>query len=149
MEGLSTGTFVAFVLGALSPVLVRFGTLWLERKQRLQDRRDDFQRETLLALQDCFINVGRLTAQLHTYIENDWALGEQLSEARRLASLEAGKYVVRVVDERTRTLAGDYQATVERITTAAPDANHSALRQELVSSLDAVNDRIGELLRKL
>src|SRR5215204_7789302 len=36
-----------FVLGALSAILIEFARGQLERRQRRQDRRDDFQRETL------------------------------------------------------------------------------------------------------
>ena len=38
------------VLGALSAILIEFARGQLERRQRRQNRRDDFQRETLLSL---------------------------------------------------------------------------------------------------
>lgn len=47
-----TRLVIMLVMGALSPVVVRFGTLRLERKQRLQDHRDRFRRQTLLDVQD-------------------------------------------------------------------------------------------------
>ena len=37
-----------FVLGALSAILIEFARGQLERRQRPQNRRDDYQRETLL-----------------------------------------------------------------------------------------------------
>lgn len=139
----------AFVLGALSIVAIEFGRGQFERRQRREDRRDDYQRETLLDLQDALIRLGSATARVHMLIERSQPVPDDLDEALRFVSLETSKLVVRVTDGRARDLAFAFLEAETHVKNATPSSDHDALRGRLISDLEAVNSRIGELLRKL
>ncbi len=118
----------AFVLGAFSPVAVELTRHRVERKQRRQDRSDDFQRETLLNLQDASATLARLVAQTHMLIQADQPISDQHAELQRIASLEVSKFGVRIYDDDVRQSVTRFQNVVSRISLVPYDANHETLK---------------------
>jgi len=81
--------FAVFV-GATIPVITDVFRVQLERKQRIQDRRDDFQRETLLALHEALIQRGVLGAEIHAMAHAGDPMSQELLTKERMALLEVG-----------------------------------------------------------
>ena len=149
----------AVVFGQFALLLIEFLHGQLERKQRQDDRRDDFQRQTLLDLQealyrfiqaisvlkDDFVRMQASTPVPLRLLDNPLLIGR--NSAARIVLLAA-----RVDDEKLRTLAQSYRDTFRAMFQAEP----SMPDDEAFKALDTMwnlqgqaNERIGELLRKL
>lgn len=137
------------VVGALLVTLVEWIRGQIERRQRRRDRRDDFQRDTLLTLLDALLRLAHLTALIHIEVQHGRPVSDELDELRRQESVKVSRYSVVTLDERTRTPVTEFQHVTTKLTGAAQSANHDALSSELIAALNRVIDRIGELLRKL
>src|ERR1700680_2831546 len=86
------------------------------RRDKLFERRVEFQRATLLDLQEAVMNLVRTASQMHvqdikahneTGIWQRQLFGEELSEAARLAHARVALLSVRVRDEAVRNLVDD------------------------------------------
>lgn len=139
----------AVIGGALLTIIIEWLRGWLERKQRRADRRDEFQRESLEHLQRALLQLARCAAQTHMVIQAEQRISTELDETQRLTSVEVSVYAVRITDESVGNLVQEFQQAVRNITAADSNSNHAILTEELVTSLDAANTRIGECLRKL
>ena len=80
----------AFILGAFSPVAVEFFRGRIERDQRRQDRSNDFQKETLVELQDQLTKLALAAGAIWT--EDDWSYQQT---GRRVAETEARRELAR------------------------------------------------------
>lgn len=158
-----TRTIIAFVLGAVSPVLVRFGTLWLERKQRLQDRRDEFRREKMIEL---LKPAHALMEFLHRFyyprFAEYWEVGnwpyspdavshltaaeeaeydrikvEVLTLSHLIADEQIGQLAETILSAARKTFGAESQKDADAAYTAANDAYQSIAK------------RVGELQQKL
>jgi len=134
---------VLVFLGAALTILIEVARGEMERKQRRDDRRDDFQRETLIEIQDQLAKMSRAAKMLvpqvnpaifvedaPIYMESLFRLDVLLErlhdetlrglvaqtqeEARRLVSPEPGEAVSSNRDERSRPLARAYVAAMRR-----------------------------------
>lgn len=148
----------SLVLGAALTIVLEFARGQMERKQRKQDRRDDFQHKTALDLQEAvYSHVQNLAAIMHFqrmgYLgSNRWRsklLPDDLNDADYEGRLHIAMLAVRIQDAEIRRLVGEYTEVAGRTVTAmsmeaAEEANNQAttVRKQL-------NDRIGELLRGL
>jgi hypothetical protein len=151
-------TIVAVFVGALIPVLTDVFRGPLERKQRIQDRRDDFQRGTLLDLQDALYrfmlgaNLIRVNIQQEQSGKRpqEWAALGDPGEMTQEAAPRISMLIERVQDERLRNLVSDFMTGYSVVLIG------SRSDEEAISTLDTMhriqllaNKRIGELLRQL
>lgn len=129
-----------------------------QRNDQLRLRRAEFQRTTLLELQDAALKLARAAgaANYHDIMSlrrtGKWQselLPEQLSEELRLAQAATGTLAVRVRDEKVRQLIPDLK---DQTVASALAGDETAARVALTNMTfihTALNERIGELLRKL
>ncbi|HEU0085030.1 MAG TPA: hypothetical protein VFQ87_19440 [Bradyrhizobium sp.] len=125
--------------------------------QRFQ-RRSAFQRETLLALQDACMDLGRATAQANSLnlaefrASKTWnrrRLPDDLDESHRLAQARTQLLLVRVRDASVRQLAANLRelSAETLLGRSADDSEHALASMGLV--FESLNNRIGELLREI
>lgn len=166
--------------GSLIPLvtfLAGFGAKWLEqwfqdrrvterereklaaaRRDLLHQRRADFQRENLIALQEAAHNLIRATAraQLHDAARHKagdkWGitpLGEDIDDSLLEAQRSTGRFGVRILDHSVRDLNHKLKAACAA-TSLAKTAEISAARMEEAGDVYVqLNERIGEVLRGL
>lgn len=128
------------------------------RRDRLFERRVEFQRATLLELQEELLNLVRTASQMHVqdtkaYRETGkWQrqlFGEELSEADRLAHPRVALLSVRVRDETVRNLVADVNQGTIGATIARTPADAMAATVKMATAFDSAQKRIGELLRDI
>jgi hypothetical protein len=143
---------VGFVLAEVKSEREEGRRIKRERKQR----QADFQRETLLALQDALFRLSRSEAQVHRAMELTARQGTpwrqikvpvELDEENRLIRAEAYVLKVRVSDDRVRELTNAVTSEVVMggLTQSATQAAGALIAAQ--EAFAALNDRIGELLR--
>jgi predicted component of type VI protein secretion system len=130
-----------------------------QREHVVADRRADFQRETLLALQDAISRLVRCAGEtahhdlMASRQRGQWTkapVGEDLNQRFFTAMVDTNTYVVRVLDEQVRELVTELRDRITTVAVAASsqsEANHAL--NEVTDLFVAVNGRIGELLRTL
>lgn len=153
----------AFVLGALSTVAIEFGRGQLERRQRKQDRRDEFQREKMIELLD---PARAMMEFLHRFyypmVAEWWEIGfwdyspdalshlteaqefeyEEISvKARTLSHLIADEQIGEPVEMLLRSARKTFGAQSQKDADAAYTAAHAAYL--------SIAKRVGELQQKL
>jgi hypothetical protein len=128
------------------------------RRDQLAQRSADFQRQTLLELQDALMDIGRSAGEMHhadrmAYVKSGaWQkqrYPEVLSEKNRTAYARTSMLTGRVRDAVVRDLVKEFKDHATNVT--ACDAPHLSDRawEEMVSTGQQLHDRIGELLRTL
>ena len=151
-------TIFALVIGAALTIVLDIARGQLVRKQRKQDRRDDFQHQTLLALQDAVYAHARNLAEIIHFERMEhiraggWRsqrLPDKLNNTDYEGRLQISMLSVRIQDDMVRRLIGEYTEAEGSAVTAfsledAEEANNRAnnVRKQ-------ANDQIGELLRGL
>jgi hypothetical protein len=152
-------TILAVFAGAVIPVVTDVLRGQLERKQRIQDRRTDFQRETLLDLQDALYRYIRALSVLKgdylrgkegeppplRLFDNPWVIAQDA--AARIVLLTA-----RVDDESLRSLVESYRSTHSAMfqpDQSVADENAFEALTVMWELQRQANDCIGQLLRKL
>ncbi len=162
----------AFFLGALSTIAIEFGRGQLERRQRKKDRRDDFQRETLLALQETLATYRRAARSVWTdrvLASIDKEMDEEkgtlalppllrLEDHRQhLTEYNDAAFWLdilreRAVDDRLRQLVAELQDSTRQTVSPALDAPPLTSSVEPTTLMEGaykqVTLRIGELVRK-
>lgn len=147
----------AVVLGQFALLAIEFLRSQMERWQRRRDHNNDFQRETLIELQDV---IHRFVLGISLILHNmerektgeqphKWkALGDP-GEMTQAAGPRIAILAERVKDDKLRELVNGLQ-------TGYGVLPHSRTEQELAETLDGIrriqrvaNRRIGELLRAL
>lgn len=182
MEPTATATTIGWLSGALS-VLLGFGAKsvsdWFQHKQTLQreretrdalrrdqlaERRANFQRQTLLELQEAIQDLARATGACSAYDEKvfretgKWQgplrgeLNQQVFVANRRVLLLA----VRVRDKSLRDAVKNFRQLTNQTETSGLDGTDSALRdistaalQTVIPLVEPIHERVGELLRTL
>lgn len=148
----------AFFLGALSTIAIEFVRGQFERRQRRQDQRDDFQRQTLLDLQDGLLRLFDAVASIRTARQHE----QRATGSRKLNADHPGKANARREVLRARALKERIEDQALRIeigllldwvvssaisaSAAEPD---SPAWEAWLYQHRATNEGIGELLRKL
>jgi hypothetical protein len=151
---------VTFVVGQLSVIGVEWFRSWLAREQRRRDRRDDFQRETLIELQEALYRVVR---SLSNSIA-EWELlyagkpAPVWPEAENPRLLGAGAFArndaltVRVDDPEVRDLVEKFINRHERMFAEPKDAGVEVAKahlEDLRSIQRKLNRQMGPLIREL
>lgn len=129
------------------------------RQEQRFERRIAFQRQTLLELQEAIFDLTRSTSELYLHDSNaykasgQWgrsSFDDELSERARLCQARASMLYVRVRDDTTRELTvkvKQYSTDVAFRSKTAAEAFNSVTNIAQVS--DELNERIGELLRRM
>jgi hypothetical protein len=122
------------------------------------ERREKFQRATLLELQEELVNLVRTASQMHVQdIKAHRETGtwkrqlfeSELSEAARLAHARVAVLTVRVRDEAVRNLVADINQGTIGLTLAPTREVAMAASVAMTTTFDKVQKRIGELPREL
>ncbi len=129
-----------------------------ERRRQLAGRRTEFQRQTLLDLQETLMELARATGAVYhqdtmVYLSTgQWRkqlLGEPLNEKHNLAVRRTTMLSVRVLDDSVRTLVEKCKTQAIQIVISTSKEQSDAAFAEMVSSFEQGNQRKGELLRKI
>lgn len=129
-----------------------------EREEFRTRRRDDFQRETLIELQDALLEVARQAGDLyHWDLKQHRETGQwgrnpspsDMDEIARRAHAKASALRVRVLDDELRKLVDEMTRTAVMIALAKSPIDAGGLLHEMSDKLVEVNERLGALLRNL
>jgi hypothetical protein len=125
-------------------------------RRELFERRTTFQRETLLALQEATMQLGRATGAINHLDAMSFRntgkrqlLPDDLNEGYRLARARTSMLTSRVRDVFVRNLVAQLrQFSVDSTMSATQDESNRAMKS-MAQVHDELNQRIGELLRTL
>ena len=126
------------------------------RRDRLVERRTDFQRQTLLDLQEATMQLMRATASINhedvmasrsTGRYGRQLVGDELAETHRLANARVTTLRVRVRDQAVRDLVRDLQENGTLLVMCPSESESTRLFGTLFAVFNNLNERIGELLR--
>lgn len=129
-----------------------------EKRDRLEGQRTEFQRSTLLELQDAVMQLARATgAANHQDVmafrsSNKWQkqlLTNDLSETVRLGQASTARLVVRVRDETVRGLTAEFKKWCDEATRSESKEAAEHAMATMATTFEALNERIGTVLRKL
>jgi hypothetical protein len=129
------------------------------RRDKLSEQRRNFQRETLLALQEAVFDLTRTTGAAHHQDEmayrktGQWQkqlLGEELNQQDFLAMRRTGMFVVRVRDSSLRELVLKFRELAgEMASTRLSREACASVMNNMVDLVEQIHNRTGELLRTL
>jgi hypothetical protein len=128
------------------------------RQLQLSERRSDFQRETLLNLQDAVQDLARATGRMHHLDEMEfrrtgrWGgnlFPEDLDSAAHEAGVKTLKYMVRVRDDSIRVLMKEFRDHANEATLSTSREKSIQEMQEAIAVSESLHERIGLILRKL
>lgn len=120
-------------------------------------RRDEFQRATLLDLQDAAMRLARTVGamygvELRGYRQTGkWGatVGDELSEENRVGNQQTTLLTVRVLDDEVRALMREYKNATSTCALAGSKEEADAALALAIQTFDRMNERIGVLLRQL
>jgi hypothetical protein len=126
------------------------------RLDRLSERRTNFQRQTLLDLQEAVMQLIRTTGAMHHRDvmafrkTGEWQkqlFGEELSENNRLANVRCSMLAVRVRDDSVRDLVAVVKSHAGDAGMCASQEEGERAMRAMAAESEKLNQRIGELLR--
>jgi hypothetical protein len=128
------------------------------RKAQLFECRANFQRETLLALQDAVVKLTRAAGKMNHLDEMEYRktgqwggklFPEELSDNEHTANVTVMVLSARVRDDRIRQLAETFREHANRIGSSRTKELAGETLQKMAETLAPLHERIGEVLRKL
>lgn len=129
------------------------------RQVSVDNRRSDFQRETLLSLQEEMAHLARATGRLHhediMLHRNEgkpWGrmpLSEEWSDKQLAATVETNKLTVRIVDDELREAVGAFVSLCGDVGGANSDVHSFDLLKRAIEACGVATERIGILLREV
>lgn len=156
---------LGYVTKALSDWIQHRRTLERERETRPEirqdvatDRRIQFQRQTLLDLQEAAMGLARNTGSMnHLDVMGHRTAGiwhgqrypDDLNENHALATARTSMLVVRVDDAEVRELADAFKTSASEATLSKTAANADSWMMKMAKSFDELQQRIGIVLREL
>ncbi len=147
-----------FLLGQLSLILMEWFRIRQVRNQRRGDARDDFQRQTLLELQDTLDQLARDAAMVIVLWEQGLQRPGQRSDdhddhshAQDLlqAILHLPTLAERVQDQAVRRLVGQLDVTLREVIGSGRAKDTAEAMSRVQDLRQRANERIGTLLRSL
>jgi len=129
-----------------------------ERRDCLRLRRDDFQREALIKLQDTAMRLARCAgAANHQDVmafrkTGKWQkqmLSEDLDEQFRLQTAEMVLLATRIRDEKARNLAGEFREQCAEVGFAKSENAAERTLITMSQRLTELHERSGQLIREL
>ncbi|MFI8979360.1 hypothetical protein [Ectopseudomonas khazarica] len=162
MEAAAWG-LIGTIIGALASVLTSFlafkNQAWLHKKNTEQERdskRRDFQRETLLELQDVIHDLMRLITQGHLedvkahLLGGEWGknfISEEINEGQRLARRKLIILIERVADNKLRENLKELNRALPSQSNT-PSMEHAEIEiYDSASRVTKVMSHLGEVLR--
>jgi hypothetical protein len=152
---------LAVVTGALTPVLVRLGESQIDRKQRRQDQRDDFRRNTLLELQVAVAGLRQELSKLYLHAMHYWLEGQRIWNQHPLDAVGHGYidkisrrvFDVRMIGSRANEnslngLVDDLLAEVNEFAEARSGDDMEKMKRRVDLVAAQVIDRSGTLLKE-
>jgi len=128
------------------------------RQVQLFERRANFQRETLLNLQDAVVKLTRTAGRMHHIDEMEhrktgkWG-GFSFPEGLSDDALQAGVAIMvltsRVRDEQIREMVKTFKSNANRIGISPNEQATRKALEGMIEVLEPLHERIGEILRKL
>ncbi len=173
MPDASTSTSLFPVLSAFGGYLIGAGTEYLRdrrirarerearaeaRRLQLFQRRSNFQRETLLNLQDAIFALARASSRVHHLDEKEFResgvwhrnrLPEDLDEEGREAVVKTTTYMVRVRDDGIRELTRTFRDNAARLGICRSIEESRQAAEAMAAAVSPLHERIGLVLRKL
>jgi hypothetical protein len=156
---------MGFVIAVITDSIRDKRALAREREARRDQRRDslllrraDFQRHALLELQESAAQLARMTAaSSHEDVmafrkTKEWKkqlLSEALNEGLQKAQTKTSLLQVRVRDEQVRALSENLKSCCASIVLATSESHAEGGLQEMTAIVEALNRRIGLVLRTL
>jgi hypothetical protein len=128
------------------------------REEKRYERRVEFQRQTLLDLQESIAKLSRATGAAHrqdyvAYRKNgEWQkqlLTDTIDEEHRSAQSRVLLLAERVLDDTIRHLADEFRQDGTAVVMARDYPDAEAAMQRMMDISLKLNQRIGEMLRKL
>jgi hypothetical protein len=128
------------------------------RRDERFERRTEFQRETLLNLQEEVFKLMRTTAEMQHSDVMALRSGVQwhkqlypadLDERAFSSNVQTTKLKVRVADEGVRELVSELRKDAGSVLMSDSEAAGEQASRRMTQTYDKLNERIGELLRKL
>jgi hypothetical protein len=128
-----------------------------ERRQLAEAQRQEFQRSTLLELQEVLHDLGRTYGHMH-YLDvmslrktGSWKprpiLDEEMNAKALAAEQRSNILLARVADESLRNLVRAIKEAGGRLTTAQSETESNEAIGRSFEAFTSANERIGELLR--
>jgi hypothetical protein len=112
-----------------------------ERERTKRDRRGDFERDTLLKLQDALVELNAATV----FLTLDQAGRDRWIAARGNATTLR----VRVLDDKLRGFVGAFEDASQALIEVHDPKDADQLHERRLAEFAKVNERLGELLRAL
>lgn len=128
------------------------------RKLQLFERRSDFQRETLLNLQEAVLQLSRAVGRIHHLNEMEfrktgkWGnnlFPEDLDNGAYEASVKTLMYMMRVRDDNIRELMKKFRSHANHVGICRSRGEGTLAIQEAIATSEPLHERIGMILRKL
>jgi hypothetical protein len=166
MSDATTGQLIVAGTAVLSGALGLLGGILIEhlrtrgartaRTEARQDQRDDFQRQTLLELQEAVARFARAAGRAY---DHDWKaheetgtwgrrlLGPELDEEFLAAQVSLRLLAERIRDDQLRPLAYGFSNRGVLVTIATSKELATTRMDDWMESLTKLQDRLGEVLR--
>ena len=128
------------------------------RRVQIAERRSNFQRETLLTLQDAIFELARAAGQMHHVEEMEslktgrWGqilFPDELDSAHRNASVKTLMLLVRVRDEEVRELAKTFREHANQAVICKTERESQKVLLAMASVMELLHERIGMIVRRL
>ena len=153
------------ILPVITLIVGYLGTLFTEglrdarnERRAREARQGDFQRETIIELQEVLQRLGRATgaAHHHDFMENRRAgvwgrsqLPEDVNQADFDSRVRAIALNSRVSDDQLRALVQQYLAVQGKLAFAKSEAESDVLMAESLERFELAISRAGELIRSM
>lgn len=152
-------TFIAGLLSEMQRNRVVERRLHLERRTKMIEERNSFQRETLLSLQEAGVALLEATTVVHDRKcevfshSGQWVNEEEVDygirQERRRARLAAEVLAVRIIDDDLRSSVKQVLVLETAISKCETSAIADATLNEMRDNLEVLNDQLGVVLRRL
>jgi len=128
------------------------------RRVQLSERRANFQRETLLNLQDAIVKLSRAAGRMHHLDEMEYRktgkwgghlFPDDLDDDAHHANVTSMVLTSRVRDERIRELAETFRSYANMVGISQTEQAEKEAVRRAIELLQPLHERIGEVLRKL
>lgn len=124
----------------------------------LRARQVEFQRQTLLDLQETMFQLARATGSIHhqddktfrkTGVWGKQLVDDGLSEGHRVAMARTNMLEARVRDDEIRHLVGQFRTCCAGASTSRSEADAGRCMASMMGIQEKTNERIGQVLRSL
>jgi uncharacterized coiled-coil protein SlyX len=128
------------------------------RRLHLFERRTDFQRETLLRLQDAVFELSRVVSKMNHLERMEYKKAgtwgklmfpEELDDDSLKATVKTSMYMVRVRDQGIREMATTFRNLASKLNICKTPVEAEQTLMEMMAAIPPLHECIGIVLRKL